>query len=405
MAIWRQNAPNRRKASNRMVKLAKVLKSSIAFLAILLANANQSLADLDSPYQQLDKLVVLRHATGTHLLDEKINSLNNDEVERAHGSTITEAHLTLGGITDELRSTAKTLQSLGFTADNTCFVASVNKRALETATVVYDYLAGQDAIYDAWQNTTNSPKEPGKRILTRLSTAAFSELATRVAARRNVIAVDDRLREMSFGPVFESGRYTDLRDASRRLVTQINKDSKVADRFEIHWREGSRLVVVGANGESEESEVVATANGDVGVTIVDLREESNAAKAAFLRASLEKAQTRMGQDPYLSLAHTLGAEPMSAVFARASTFLSSADGLPAHVMRCQRQLGAGKRFSIVFATHDSAGPQLISLLRDGRDTYPGKNYKMRVAEAVVIPINDALRERLTGMLPGQGKSK
>src|SRR5690242_15434277 len=106
-----------------MVRLAKISKRSIVFLPILLAIANQSLADLDSPYQQLDSLVVIRHATGTHLLDEKINSLNHDEEEKAHGGTITEAHLTLGGITDELRSTAKTLQSLGFTADNTCFVA------------------------------------------------------------------------------------------------------------------------------------------------------------------------------------------------------------------------------------------------------------------------------------------
>ena len=147
---------------------------------------------------------MLRHATGTHLLDEKINSLNTNEEARAHGANITEAHLTLGGITDELRGTEKTLKSLGFTADNTCFVASVNKRALETATVVYDYLNGQNAIYDSWQNAAGWPKEPGERILTRLSVTAFSELATRVAANRNVIPVDERLREASFGPVFES---------------------------------------------------------------------------------------------------------------------------------------------------------------------------------------------------------
>lgn len=378
-----------------------VLNRLFVFLSILLAIACQSLAAPAGSYQQVDNLIVLRHATGTHLLDEKINSLNQDEEEKANGGTITEAHLTLGGITDELRNTAKTLQSLGFTTDNTCFISSVNKRALETATVVYDYLAGQNAIYDAWQNAASSPKEPGERILTRLSRAAFSELETRVAARRNVIAIDDRLREASFGPVYESGRYTDLRAASLRLVTQINN---VADKFEIHWREGSRSVVVGANGTSEETDVVASADGSVGVTVENLREESNAAKSSFLRASIQTAHTRVDQDPYLSVANALGAEPMSAVFARARTILSSADGLQAHFVRCQSLLGANKRFSMVFATHDSVGPQLISILRDGSNTYPGKNYKMRVAEAVVVPMSAVLRERLTSMLHSQPKS-
>src|SRR5690349_19315798 len=75
---------------------------------------------------QIDKFIVLRHANGTHLIDNKLNSLNHDEEGRAHGVTISEADLTLGGITDQLKEVAASLKKQGVRSDNICVISSEN---------------------------------------------------------------------------------------------------------------------------------------------------------------------------------------------------------------------------------------------------------------------------------------
>ncbi len=78
----------------------------ISIIFVLLVTSQKHVLACD--FDNIQNFVVLRHATGTHILDEKLNSLNADEVDRAIGAEIHEAHLTLNGVSKELKETAWT---------------------------------------------------------------------------------------------------------------------------------------------------------------------------------------------------------------------------------------------------------------------------------------------------------
>ena len=333
--------------------------------------------------KQVDNIVVLRHPSATHVLDNKMNALNSTENSRSMGFEIYESHITLGGVTKELKKTAEDLKKIGISASNSCIVSSENIRALETAVVLYDYLSEKNT-FGEWELPLSGDE--------KLSIEQEAILRKMIAQNSSNMREDNRLREGFFG-FFEGKSYKELNDASNKIITAIDESPK--DVFTVSYQLGSRP-------EKSKYEKEPEAQGPVYQLVLDLSSpiisEAQSDMQASLRISfqaksLREAQEKLMRGQRVKLSSALGAESKPDIFLRVLDFLKNQNELKAKIADCCEKFGNTK-FNIILSTHATIGAQLISFLFHEHDNYPGENYKMESAEAFIIPMTPKLVERL-----------
>jgi len=365
--------------------------------------------DRDDLLERIEQMVVLRHAHGSHLVDGYLNACNLEDQSRVR-LPVRVADLTLGGIRDELREAAEVLERRGLRPDHLCVVSSDNLRAVQSATVVLDYLSGKGELYDSWR--AKEIPERQERLVSPLEKKERELLQQRVAARLATVPqeqdgaapllMDRRLRERWFGPRYEGGSHLAMKVEDEKRLVSISELSQ--GRFRLSFQQttktypregyGRRMVLEGT--PLEEREIDFFLGGGAEDRAHHDRGQAGGSHEAIERVRKVKAFMDDGQA--CSLADAFGAESKGEVFERARAFLRS--GLVEALAACLAHLDHQEKVHVLLSTHDSVGAQLISYLSNGHDQWSDTElYELKPAEAVFMPIDTLILSRISPYAP------